>query len=112
MIDALLKFDSREQAVQIGTALGFTKVDAETGNVSTTQATLDTAVVVIGEHFAPQPNDAEGNPVPPVGDGKWWVMVRFLKDESALPPGALQAVQPYMVTPDDNDPAIPKTRWA
>jgi hypothetical protein len=112
MIDALLRFDSREQAVQVGAALGFTKIDPQTKEAKTTEATLDTAVCVIGEHFVPQPNDAEGNPVDPVGDGKWWILVRYLKEESDLPPGAMAAVAPFMVTPDDNDPAIPKNRWA
>lgn len=97
MIDALLRFSSQEEAALVGQALGFTKIDPETKEVSTTQATLDTAVCVIGEHN---------------GDGKWWVLVRYLKNEQDLPPGALQAVQPYMVIPDENDPAIPNNRWA
>lgn len=101
MIDALLRFKSQEEAAQVGQALGFTKINPETGNVTTTQATLDTAVCVIGEHF-----------IDGTGDGKWWVLVRYLKNEQDLPPGALAAVQPYMVQPDENNPAIPKNRWA
>lgn len=112
MLDALLRFNSQLEAAQVGQALGFTKIDPETNEVTTTQATLDTAVCIIGEHFISQPNDQNGDPVPPVGDGKWWVLVRYLKDEADLPPGALQAVQPFMVTPDPNDQAIPNRTWA
>lgn len=112
MIDSLLCFNSQLQAAKVGEALGFTKINPETQKISTTQATLDTAVCVIGEHYIPQPDDAEGNPVPPKGDGKLWVLVRYLKDEADLPPGAMAAVKPFMVEPDDNNPAIPKNRWA
>lgn len=112
MIDSLLCFSSREQAIQVGAALGFTKIDAETGEASTTQATLDMAICIIGQHFVPQPNDAEGNPVPPVGDSKYWVMVRYMKNVEDLPPGAWDAIQPYIVVPDPEDPTIPKQTWA
>lgn len=112
MIDCLLCFPSLPEAAQVGMALGFTTQDAETKAYETTQATLDMAICVIGEHFVPQPNDAEGNPVPPKGDGKWWTMVRYMKEKEDLPPGAWDAIQKYIVVPDENDPAIPKNKWA
>lgn len=108
MIDCLLKFDSQVAAAQVGMALGFTTQDAESKEFKTTQATLDMAICVIGEHYVPNV-DPE---LPPVGDGKYWVMVRYMKDVEDLPPGAWEAIQPYIVVPDDNDPTIPANKWA
>ena len=112
MLDVLLSFPSQTAAAQLGMAFGYTTQDEETKEFRTTQATLDMAVCVIGEHFIPQPNDVNGDPAPPIGDGKWWVMIRSMKDVESLPPGAWDAIQPYLVIPNDEDPSIPKQRWA
>lgn len=109
MIDLLLKFDSQEQAGLIGEQLGYTTRDPETGEFHTTQATLTLAICVIGEHFIPQsqPEDPEAEPAPPVGDGKWWVMVRSLVDME-LPPEIL----PFVVERNPDDPDQPQNHWA
>lgn len=111
MIDLLLLFDSRTQAAQIGMALGYTTQDPETGDYQTTQATLDLAVCIIGEHYAPNgetitgPN---GEPVPVLaGDGKYWVMVRSLVDMQ-IP----DAIQPFIVQRNPADPTQPQQQWA
>ncbi len=90
MIDLLLCFPSQTAAAQVGQALGFTMPDGN-GGWNTTEATLTLAVSVIGEHN---------------GDGKWWVLVRSLV-EMPIP----DAITPYIVTPDPNNPAIPKRDW-
>lgn len=97
MIDILLCFPSQNAAAQIGQAMGYTVADGQ-GGWNTTEATLTMAVCVIGEHYTG---------TPPVGDGKWWVMVRSLVD-MAIPP----AIIPYVVTRDPNNPAIPGNVWA
>lgn len=111
MIDVLLKFASQTQAAQIGQALGYTTQDPETGEWHTTQATLDLAICVIGEHFAPTgeiTTGPNGEPVPVLaGDGQWWVMVRSLVD-MAIP----AEIQPFIVVPDPENLAIPNQRWA
>ncbi len=111
MIDVLLKFANQTQAAQVGQALGYTTQDSETGEWQTTQATLDLAICVIGEHFAPTGENTtgpNGEPVPVyAGDGQWWVMVRSLVD-MAIP----AEIQPFIVQPDPENPAIPNQRWA
>lgn len=111
MIDLLLKFSSQTQAAQIGQALGYTTQDPDTGEWQTTQATLDLAICVIGEHFAPTGQTTTGpmgEPVPVLaGDGQWWVMVRSLVD-MAIP----AEIQLFIVQPDPENPAIPNQRWA
>lgn len=109
--DVLLRFDSQLQAAQIGQALGYSTQDLETGEWETTQATLDLAICVIGEHYAPTGGTTEGPSGEPVlvmaGDGKWWVMVRSLV-EIELPAEIL----PFIVERDPTDPAIPNQVWA
>lgn len=111
MIDVLLKFANQTQAAQVGQALGYTTQDLETGEWHTTQATLDLAICVIGEHWVPTGETTtgpNGNPVPVyAGDGQWWVMVRSLVD-MAIP----AEIQPFVVIPDPGNPAIPNQRWA
>lgn len=111
MIDLLLKFASQEEAAQIGQALGFTTQDPETGEWHTTEATETLAICVIGEHFAPTGETTpgpDGEPMPVyAGDGHWWVMVRSLVD-MAIP----AEIQPFVVAPDPENPAIPNQRWA
>jgi hypothetical protein len=109
--DVLLRFDSQTQAAQIGQELGYSTQDPETGEWQTTQATLDLAICVIGEHYAPTGETTEGpsGELVPVmaGDGKWWVMVRSLV-EIELPAQIL----PFIVERDPENPAIPNQVWA
>lgn len=109
--DVLLRFDSQLQAAQIGQALSYSTQDPETGEWSTTQATLDLAICVIGEHYIATGETTEGpngEPVPVMaGDGKWWVMVRSLI-EMALPAEIL----PFIVERNPENPAIPNRVWA
>jgi len=109
--DVLLRFDSQFQAAQVGQALGYSTQDPETGDWQTTQATLDLAICVIGEHYTPTRETTmgpNGDSVPVLaGDGKWWVMVRSLV-EIELPAQIL----PYIVERDPANPAIPNQVWA
>jgi hypothetical protein len=111
MIDVLLKFPSQLVAAQVGQGLGYSTQDPETGEWKTTQATLDLAICVIGEHFAPTGENTEGpsGELVPVfsGDGKWWVMVRSLI-EIELPAEIL----PFIVERDPENLAIPNQVWA
>jgi hypothetical protein len=109
--DVLLRFDSQLQAAQIGQALGYSTQDPDSGEWQTTQATLDLAICVIGEHYTPTGETTEGPSGELVsvmaGDGKWWVMVRSLV-EIELPAQIL----PYIVERDPENPAIPNQVWA
>lgn len=111
MIDVLLKFDNQTQAAQVGQAMGYTTQDPDTGEWHTTQATETLAICVIGEHWVPTGETTtgpNGEPVPVLaGDGQWWVMVRSLVD-MAIP----AEIQPFIVQPDPENPAIPNQRWA
>lgn len=111
MIDLLLKFPSQLVAAQVGQGLGYSVQDPETGEWQTTQATLDLAICVIGEHYIPTGETTTGpmgEPVPVMaGDGQWWVMVRSLVD---MPIPA--EIQPFIVQPDLADATIPNRVWA
>jgi hypothetical protein len=111
MIDVLLKFPSQLVAAQVGHGLGYSTQDPDTGEWKTTQATLDLAICVIGEHYKPTGQTTEGPSGELVsvmaGDGKWWVMVRSLV-EIELPAQIL----PYIVERDPANPAIPNQVWA
>lgn len=111
MIDLLLRFPDRDTAVAVGRQLGVTSPAEEDGGFHTIQADHDLAVRVIGEHMVPTGTlltDSAGGEYPElVGDGCWWVMIRSLPDQPV--PAELQ---PYVVTRDDSDPAIPNDRWA
>ena len=111
MIDVLLKFPSQLVAAQVGQGLGYSTQDPESGEWRTAQATLDLAICVIGEHYAPTGETTtgpSGEPVPVMaGDGKWWVMVRSLV-EIELPAEIL----PFIVDRDPESPAIPNQVWA
>ena len=111
MIDVLLKFPSQLVAAQVGQGLGYSTQDPESGEWRTAQATLDLAICVIGEHYAPTGETTtgpSGEPVPVMaGDGKWWVMVRSLV-EIELPAEIL----PFIVERDLENPAIPNQVWA
>lgn len=111
MIDVLLKFANQTQAAQVGQGLGYSTQDPQSGEWQTTQATLDLAICVIGEHYAPTGATTEGpsgEPVPVMaGDGHWWVMVRSLVD-IAIP----AEIQSFIVVPDPENLAIPNQVWA
>jgi hypothetical protein len=62
MTDYLLKFPSREVAVQFGLANGFAVID-EDGNEQITLASHEYALCIVGEHN---------------GDEQWWVLFRDL----------------------------------
>jgi len=108
MLDVLLKFPDRQTAALVGEQLGYTTIDPETGEISTTQATLTLAICVIGSHSYPDPNDLdeEGNPKLKA-DNQYWVMVRSLVDME-IPP----EVQPFVVERNPDDPTQPQQRWA
>lgn len=108
MLDILLKFPDRQTAALVGEQLGYTTIDTETGEISTTQATLTLAICVIGSHSYPDPTDLdeEGNPKLKA-DNQYWVMVRSLVDME-IPP----EVQPFVVERNPDDPTIPNQQWA
>ena len=108
MLDVLLKFPDRQTAALVGEQLGYTTIDPETGEISTTQATLTLAICVIGVHYYPDPTDLdeEGNPKLKA-DNQYWVMVRSLVDMD-LPPEIL----PFVVERNPDDPTQPQNRWA
>lgn len=111
MIDKLLRFQSQLVAAEVGEQLGYTTKDPKTGEYQTTQATLDLAICVIGEHSYPNGETTEGpngEQVPVfVGDGQWWVMVRSLIDVE-IPAEVL----PFVVESNPADPMIPNRVWA
>ena len=111
MIDVLLKFPSQLVAAQVAQGLGYSTQDPETGEWRTTQATLELAICVIGEHYAPTGETTtgpSGETLPVMaGDGKWWVMVRSLV-EIEIPVEIL----PFIVERDPANPAIPNQVWA
>lgn len=111
MIDLLMRFPSREVAAQIGEQLGYTTIDPETGEISTTQATLTLAICVIGVHYYPDGTTTEGPNGEQihnlVSDNQYWVMVRSLVDME-LPPEIL----PFIVERNPDDPTQPQQRWA
>lgn len=111
MQDFLLKFPSREVAAQVGEQLGYTTINPETGEISTTQATLTLAICVIGVHYYPDGTTTEGpngEQVPNlVGDNQYWVMVRSLVDMEVPP-----EIEPFVVDRNPDDPTIPNQTWA
>ena len=111
MIDLLMRFPSREVAAQVGEHLGYTTIDPETGEISTTQATLTLAICVIGVHYYPDGTFTEGpngEQIPNLkADNQYWVMVRSLVDMD-LPPEIL----PFIVERNPDDPTQPQQRWA
>jgi hypothetical protein len=76
MRDYILKFPSKEIAVQFGMANGFTSTD-ENGEPQSSLASHEHALCIIGEHIISQP-DINDEPQPAIGDGQWWVLFRDL----------------------------------
>jgi hypothetical protein len=111
MLDVLLKFPDRQTAALVGEQLGYTTIDPETGEISTTQATLTLAICVIGSHSYPDGTFTEGpngEQIPNLmADNQYWVMVRSLVDME-LPP----EIMPFVVERNPDDPTQPQQRWA
>ena len=117
MIDYLLKFPSKEDAVDFGLANGFVRLAG--AEPVTTLATEAYAVAIIGEHQVPTGETAttpDGISYPrTAGDGQWWVLFRDLSENIPVP----AAAAPFIVwssasgepRPTD-DPSIPATFWA
>ena len=104
MIDYLLKFPDREAALVFGEVNGFTTIDTETGEPTTTLATHTFALAVLGDFYdeSTTPHtftgywtlfrDLVGIPVPPDAD-----TYIFWSSDSGLP------------RPSGSD--IPSTQW-
>jgi hypothetical protein len=105
--DYLLKFPSREVAVQFGLANGFATIDDE-GNEHITLASHEYALCIIGEHN---------------GDGQWWVLFRDLVG-IPIPEGGEQFIywaSDFTVDDEDSNPIpvprpisddVPNVWWA
>jgi hypothetical protein len=89
MKDYLLRFDSKEQAVEFGLASGFVSFD-ENNEPFTTLATHTYAVAVLGPWVRQTGTDQDGNPIVE-SDNKHWVMFRDLVG-LPIPTGAEQFI--------------------
>jgi hypothetical protein len=106
MIDYLLKFPSREAAVQFGLANGFAVTDDE-GNEQITLASHEYALCIVGEH----------------NGSDWWVLFRDLIG-IPIPEGGEQFVfwaSDFTVDDEDGNPVpvprpisddVPNIFWA
>lgn len=128
--DFLFCFDSVDEAVAMGVMVGLTFIDPDSDEASTISSTHVTAVLVIGEHFAPTGNmidvdDGDGGTISvpeKASDGKHWILVRtrLASIADGLPPEldeanrayAFSALESVLVTRDPNDPAQPQHRFA
>ena len=97
MIDYILKFPSKEVAVQFGIDNGFTTID-ENGEPQSTLASHEHALCVIGEHN---------------GDGQWWVLFRDLVG-IPIPEGSEQYIHWTSASEETRptDDATPNIFWA
>jgi hypothetical protein len=97
MIDYLLKFPSREAAVQFGLANGFATID-EVGKEQITLASHEYALCIVGEHN---------------GDGQWWVLFRDLVGIS-VPEGGEQFIAWSSTSGEQRptDESTPNIFWA
>jgi len=109
MIDYILRFPSKEAAVQFGMANGFTSTD-ENGEPQSSLASHEHALCIIGEHFILQP-DINDEPQPAIGDGQWWVLFRDLVG-IPIPEGGEQFIHwaSTQTTVDENGETIPMPR--
>ena len=96
MQDYLLKFPSREAAIQFGLAHGFASID-ENGEEQITLASHEYALHIIGEH-----NEAD-----------WWVLFRDLVG-IPVPPEASQFIiwDSTSEEPRPSAESIPDVFWA
>lgn len=107
MIDYILKFPSKEVAIQFGLANGFTTI-GENGEPQSTLASHEHALYIIGEHFT----GGDEN-IPATGDGKWWVLFRDLL-ELPIPSGGEQYIYWSSVSgsPPPSRQDAPSISWA
>ena len=105
MIDYLLKFPDRDAALVFGEVNGFTTIDPETGEPTTTLATHTFALAVLGDFY-------DESTTPPTFTG-YWTLVRDLVG-IPVPPDA----DPYIFWSSDSGlprpsgPDIPSADWA
>jgi hypothetical protein len=97
MIDYLLKFDSKDQALTFAEQMGFTTTEEDGNGIETTMAisqSEDHSYTVIGEHFVDTGKtetirDESGmeweQPIMQ-GDGKHWVLFRDIKGDMDAEP--------------------------
>ena len=93
MIDYLLKFDSKEQAVEFAEEYGFTSVAREEGELHIIEQGDDYVFTVIGEHwtetgetetFRDETGTEYEHPIM-VSDEAWWVLFRDMADRDLSP---------------------------
>lgn len=105
MIDYLLKFPDRDAALVFGEVNGFTTIDPETGEPTTTLATHTFALAVLGDFY-------DESTTPPTFTG-YWILFRDLVG-IPVPPDA----DPYIFWSSDSGlprpsgPDIPSADWA
>lgn len=105
MIDYLLKFPDRDAALVFGEVNGFTTIDPETGEPTTTLATHTFALAVLGDFY-------DESTTPPAFTG-YWTLFRDLVG-IPVPPDA----DPYIFWSSDSGlprpsgPDIPSADWA
>lgn len=94
MIDYILKFPSKEIAVQFGMTNGFTSTD-ENGEPQSSLASHEHALCIVGEH----------------NGSDWWVLFRDLAD-IPVPAGAEQFIHwaSTQTTIDENGETVPMPR--
>lgn len=105
MIDYILKFPSKEVAVQFGIDNGFTTID-ENGEPQSSLASHEHALCVIGEHFTGGDENT-----PATSDGQWWVFFRDLVG-IPIPEGGEQFIHwvSTQTTIDENGETVPMPR--
>jgi hypothetical protein len=96
MTDYLLKFPSREVAVQFGLANGFAVID-EDGNEQITLASHEYALCIVGEH----------------NGSDWWVLFRDLVG-IPIPEGGEQFIAWASTSGEQrpSDESVPNIFWA
>ena len=105
MIDYLLKFPDRDTALAFGEANGFTTIDPETNEPTTTLATHTYALAVIGDFY-------DESTQPPTFTG-YWILFR---DLVGIP--VPQDANPFIFWDSDSGiprpeaSDIPSTTWA
>jgi len=95
MTDYILKFPSKEAAVQFGMANGFTSTD-KNGEPQSPLASHEHALCIVGEHN---------------GDGQWWVLFRDLVG-IPIPEGAEQFIHWSSASGDPHPEDCPQQFWA
>lgn len=105
MTDYIMKFPDRSTAIAFGQSNGFTTIDPETGEPTTTLATHTFALAVIGDFY-------DESTTPPTLTG-YWILFR---DAAGIP--VPQDAAQYIFwssdsgTPRPSGPDIPTHDWA